>query len=620
MAMARNRGYRAVLWVLLGLLIIGLGGWFTGGPGGTRTARIGAVDGLEIPVQGYAASLRNQMRALGEQTGAPVTIEQAQALGLDRMVLAEVVSQRVLDAETRRLGLSVGDARVAQAVRSSAAFQGIDGQFDRALYREQLRRNNLTEPEFETALREDSARALLQAALVGGVPEPLVYADRLAAWSGERRVVTWAEVGPEMVAATLPEPAEADLRAFWEANPDRFTAPETRTITYAWVTPAMLAPAMSVPEDALRDAYERRRDEFVQPERRLVERLVYPSEEEAQAARARLDAGEASFEALTAERGLRLSDIDLGDVTQAELGGAAEAVFAAPAGSVVGPVATDLGPALFRVNAVLAAQETTLEQAAPELREELAFGQAARAISDEVPRLEDLIAGGATIEDLAEQTALEAGQIDWFAGSDAGIAAYAPFREAAAAAQEGAFPRVIQLGDGGVAVLRLDGVTPPAVVPFEQARPQVEAAWRSERLAEATLARAEAAAAAITAGASFEAEGLSPRTEPPLVRRDFVAGTPPGFVAAAFAMGAGEARAVPVGEAALVVRVDAVQPAPADDPALVAQREAVAAQIGAAMAQEFHDAFARQRQLDLQRDGAIVLDDATIAAVNAQIQ
>lgn len=620
MAMARNTGYRAVLWVLLGLLIIGLGGWFTGSPGGARTTRIGLVDGLEIPVQSYAAALRNRMNALSQQTGSPITMEQAQALGLDRMVLAELVSQRVLDAETYRLGLSVGDARVAEAVRALPAFQGLDGQFDRALYREQLRRNSLTETEFETALREDSARAILQAALIGGVPEPLVYPETLAAWSGERRSVTWAEIGPEMVAEALPEPTEEDLRAFWEAHPDRFTAPETRAIAYAWVTPAMLAPEMTVPEETLREAYDRRSDEFIQPERRLVERLVYPSDGEAEAARTRLDAGEASFEDLTAERGLRLSDIDLGDVTREDLGPAAEAVFAAPAGSVVGPVETELGPALFRINAVLAAQETTFEQAAPELREELAFEQAARIIAEEIPRIEDLIAGGADIEDLAAQTALEAGQIDWTADNDTGIAAYAPFREAAAALQEGDFPRLVELGDGGVAVLRLDGITAPAVIPFEEARAEVESAWRSERLAEATLARAEEAAAAIAAGASFEDQGLSPRSEPPLVRRDFVAGTPPDFVTTAFAMAAGEARALPVGEAALVLRLDAVEPPAADDPALIAQREAIADRIRGTMAQEIVDAFARQRQLDLQRDGAITLDDATIAAVNAQIQ
>jgi peptidyl-prolyl cis-trans isomerase D len=56
----------------------------------------------------------------------------------------------------------VGDERVARAVLGMGAFQGIDGQFDRELYREALRRNGLTEERFEQSLREDTTRTILR--------------------------------------------------------------------------------------------------------------------------------------------------------------------------------------------------------------------------------------------------------------------------------------------------------------------------------------------------------------------------------------------------------------------------------------------------------------------------
>ena len=58
------------------------------------------------------------------------------------------------------------------------------------------------------------------------------------------------------------------------------------------------------------------------------------AEEEAQASRDRLDAGDVTFEALVEERGLRLSDIDLGDVSREDLDDAGEAIFAAATGDV----------------------------------------------------------------------------------------------------------------------------------------------------------------------------------------------------------------------------------------------------------------------------------------------
>lgn len=611
--MATRKGSRIGLWIIVLLLVIGLGGWYTGGAVG-RTTSVGTVAGLDIPLQAYATALQNRMRAFEEQTGQPLTIAQAQEIGLDRAVLAQLVSQRALDAETRRLGLSVGDARVAEAVVALPAFQGIDGSFDRELYREQLRRNGLDEAEFEASLREDTTRTMLQAAVMGGLPEPATYGEVLAAHANERRAATWAAIGPDSV-AVLPRPSEEELRAFHEANRDRFTAPEVRQVRYAWLTPEMLQGDLTVDDQAVRDLYDARIEEFVQEERRLVERLVLPSEEVARDARARLDAGAASFEDLVAERGLLLSDTDLGDVSPGDLDEAGEAVFAAEPGEVVGPLPTALGPALFRVNAVLAADETPFEEAEPELRAELQNQRARRVTGDLLPRIEDLLAGGAGIEDLAAATDLEPGALAWSEGVTEGPAAYEGVRAAIAAAEPGGFPEVVELEDGGLAVIAVDSVTPPAPRSFEEARAEVEAAWEEQALREAVLSRAEAAARAIAEGASFEDRRLSPATEEGLTRRSAVEGTTPDFMPAVFAMRPGEVRAIPAEGGAIVLRLDSVEPASDDDPAVIAERAAIAEEVSGAIAQDLFDAFARQ----VQTGSEVRIDDAAVAAVHAQM-
>ena len=121
--MATRKVGRLGLWIVVGLLVIGLGGWYTGGAGG-RTTAVGSVDGLPIPVQDYATALRNQLADFEEQTGQPLDLATAQAIGLDRQVLAQVVGERVLDAEAHRLGLSVGDARVAHSPGDGHAVVG----------------------------------------------------------------------------------------------------------------------------------------------------------------------------------------------------------------------------------------------------------------------------------------------------------------------------------------------------------------------------------------------------------------------------------------------------------------------------------------------------------------
>lgn len=599
----------------MALLAVGLVGFGTGNFGG-RTRSLGSVGGKNVSVQAYANALTRQMRAFEEQIGQPLTFAQAQSLGLDRAVLAQVVTSRTLDAEVDRLGLSVGDERVAEAVLAVPAFQGIDGAFDRDLYAEQLRRNGLDEETFETSLREDTTRALLQAAIVGGVPTPDAYAEAIAGYQGERRVVTWAVVAAETLAPSLPAPTDEELRAYYDANPGAFTTPEVREISYAWLAPEMIRDDIVVDPGAVRDLYDSRIEDFVQEERRLVERLVLSSDETAQDARARLDAGEVGFEDLVEERGLALSDVDLGDVPRGELGAAGEAVFAAGTGEVVGPLPTDLGPALFRVNAVLAADEVTFEEAEPDLRAELADEAARRNIDDAVAGIEDLVAGGAAIEDLAERTELEPGTIDWSEGQAEGIAAYDAFREAAAAAEAGAAPEIVALDDGGVFALRLDGVTPPALRPYEDVQGVVVDAVRAAALREAVAAEAQTKAEAIAGGATFEAEGLAPATEPPLTRRDVVEGTPPEFMTEAFALGEGGAASLAYGTDAVVLRVDSVEAPAADDPAATAEREAIAEQAAGAIAQDLFAAFATE----LQAGTEVRIDDAALSAVNAQFE
>jgi peptidyl-prolyl cis-trans isomerase D len=613
--MAKSKGRQVGLWIIMGLLFVGLVGFGSAGLTG-NVRSLGTAGDKDIAIQSYANALRRQIDAFSQQIGSPLSFQQAQAIGLDQQVLAGIVTTRVLDNEVARIGLSAGDLRIRDEILSLDAFTGLDGTFDRALYADQLSRNGMTEAEFETGLREDLARTLLQGAVLGAIASPDAYAQTIAAWLGERRALTWASLGPEALTTPLPAPTDADLQAHYDANPDAFTDPEQRQITYAWVTPSMIEGTVTVDEQDVRDLYDSRIDEYVQPERRLTERLVFGTEEEAQAARARLDAGEITFDALVTERGLTLADIDLGDASLADLGPAGEAVFAAGPDTVVGPFMSDLGPALFRMNAILDAQEITFDEAAPDLRGELANQRARRMISEMTEGFADLVAGGATIEDLADRTEMELGTITWSEDVSDGIAAYGPFRSAAALATVGAFPELVDLDDGGVFVLRLDEIVPPALIPFDEVRAEVEDGWRTAATAAAILARAEEAATAIAGGASFEDQTLVPTIEEGLTRRDFLAGTPPDFLTRVFALAPGETAFLPNGDGAIVVRLDAILPADMADPAVAAETEMIAAQTRAGIAEDLFGAYADA----LQSRTEVLIDQTALNAVNSQFQ
>ncbi len=615
--MARKK-QSPVVWIILALVLVGLVGFGSQNLSGTTNV-IGHVGSQPITAQAYYNTLRQQIGAMSQQFGVQLTMQQAQALGIDRMVQAQLVRNAALDGETLSQGLSAGDARVAETIRTIPDFQGLSGTFDRDRYADVLQAQGLNEPDFETSIRNALARQLLDTAVVAGTPPQETFADAIAAWNGETRDVTWAPIAPDALTEPLPAPTDGELQALYNANPGRYTLPERRDITYAWLSPDAVQDRVTVDEADVRALYDSRAADFDMPERRLVERLVFPDQAAADAARAALDDGSKDFETLVADRGLDLADVDMGDVGPDDLGTAAEPVFAATVGDVAGPVETALGPALFRVNAVLAAQHTPFEEAAEELRGELANQRARRLISDLSEDMIDQLAGGATIEELAEANGMELGTIAWSEGATEGIAAYDDFRTAAAAVTADDFPELLEFDDGGVFAIRLDGIEPPALQPFDAVADQVTADWTAAATGAAILTEAERIAALVREGGGFDQPGLTliPTAAPALRRTDFLEGTPETFVAGVFAMPPGAVEVVPAADGgAIIVRLDAVHAADMTDPAVAADRDRVATSAAEGISRDIQDAFATAIQLRTE----VVLDEAAINSLNAQIQ
>ncbi|RAP42458.1 hypothetical protein BYZ73_04510 [Rhodovulum viride] len=616
--MSKSKGKqisKTLVWLMLIFVVLGLGGFGVKNFGG-RVETIGSVGDTRISTDTYARALQRELRARAAATGGQtMSIAEAQSTGLVDAVRAQVISNAALDNEMARIGVSVGDDQVAREVMRIDAFKGPDGSFDREAYRYTLSQNGLTEAQFEASLRDEAARSLLQTAVVAGLSAPQTYVDKLYGFIAERRSVSLIHLTAEDLDAPVPDPTEDDLTAQYEATPAAYTAPMTRRITYAWLTPEMMANRIEPDEELLHQLYQEHIDEFVQPEKRLVERLVFADMTEAQAAWDKIASGEESFDDAVAARGLSIDDIDLGDVSEVQIGGeAGQAVFALTEPGLAGPVMSDLGPAIFRVNAILAKQEIPFEEARETLAPEAVHDRAVRMIADKMSEFDDLLAAGATLEDLARETDMELGEIDFTAGSDQGIAAYPDFRDAANAAVEGDFPEVKELDDGGIFALRLDGETPPTLRPLDAVRDQVAEDWRATETARELAAKAEALKARVEGGEDMAALGPQVTSESGLSRGGLM---PQPLSDALFALGAeGDTAVVPAGDEVWLIRLDAILPPDANDPGAEALRQSIASQASQGIAQDLYGTFAQA----VTNAAGLSLDQAAINAVHAQFR
>jgi len=618
--MARGGITKILVWTLLGLLIVGLAGFGATNLSGTSRS-IGSVGDQDIDIDEYARALQEEIRAIEAQTRQPLSFSDAQAFGLDRNVLARLVTAAALDNEAARLGISVGDEVVAEQILQIPAFQSINGDFDREAYRFALQQAGLNESRFEDQLRRETARGLLQGAMVQSAVMPQTYVDTLIAFAGERRAFSWATLDPTQLEAPVGAPTEAQLTTWYEANPAVFTTPAAKRITLAALTPDMILDQVTVDEDALRAEYEARSAEYNTPARRLVERLVFANDTAAETGLATLNAGETDFETLVADRGLTLADVDLGDISQADLGPAGEAVFAAEVGSVVGPFPTSLGPAIFRVNGVLDAQNIPFEDVRDDLAAELAPDRARRVIEAQASGIDDMLAGGATLEELAADTDMEMQTIDWSPEVDSGIAAYPAFRNAASDLAADDYPTLIELDDGGIFAMRLEEELPPRLLPLDEMRDVAVTGWQAEEVSRLLRARAEAIVADYATTGDLAAQGLTVTEERNITRDQFIPGTAPGFLSRVFQMEPGDLTVIDgpdegAGPTVLIVRLDEILPADETDPGVIALRERLSESGRAGLAQDLFQAYVGQ----LQTQAGVQLDQAAINAVNTNFQ
>lgn len=479
------------VWILLGLLIIGLGGFGASGLSGTMRS-VGSVGDRDISIDEYARALRQELAQTGQQFGQTLTFEQAQLFGLPQQTLSRLVLQKAIEVEADRLGLSVGDEAVLEQLVKVSAFRGSDGQFSREAYTFALENNRLSEAEFEDGIRQETTRNIVQAAVVTGNVMPSIFTEKMIDFLLETRSFTHVQLNEADLATPFQEATEAQLQAYYDENIERFTVPESKQLTIASLDLTQLSEKVTVSDATVAAFYEKQNALYNQPERRIVERLVFSDAQSADAAAAALKNGTSDFDALLEQRGLTAADVSLGAIDQSFFGqGTGAAVFNADLNTAVGPFSDDLGAAIFRVTEVLPAQSAPLEDVADQLRQELALELAAKDVDGVSAQAEDLLAAGATLEDLALETDLVLSTLSYHAGVAEGLAADQAFRQAAFEVKSEDFPEIIRLDNGGLAALRLDETQAPRPQPLAEIREDAMKAWRVEALRKALLAQAD---------------------------------------------------------------------------------------------------------------------------------
>jgi peptidyl-prolyl cis-trans isomerase D len=456
------------------------------GFGRTYLAKVGNT---EISADQFRQAYNDRLRQLSQEIGRPIPPEQANALGLDRQVLGQLIAGAAIDQIAHKMRLGIPDAEIIKHITSDPHFRTPTGQFDNTLFQYFLRTVGFSEQRYFDEQRRALPRREITDAISGGVQTPKAYLDAVNQFQNQKRSIEYLTLGPAQ-AGDIPEPTAEEVSKYFDARKIMFRAPEYRKIATLAVIPPELAKSIEVSDADVKKAYDENAKAYITPERRHVEQIVFPNMAEAQAASARIKSG-TSFAALAAERGLKEPDFDLGTVAKSAIvdPAVADAVFSLKQGEVSAPVNGRFGAVLVTVLKIEPEVIKALNVVAPFIHTDIAFERAKKKVQDIHDQIEDARAGGATLEEAAKKLNLTIVTLDVDrSGRDQAGKPAATF-PAAGNVLNAAFSSDVGVdaypveAEGGYVWYEVEAVTPSRDRKLDEVKTDVEQRWRDDEIA-----------------------------------------------------------------------------------------------------------------------------------------
>ena len=529
------------------------------------------------------------------------------------------LSKRLVDAEIARI----------------PATRGLDGKFSMQGYQTFLNQQKLTDPELRKLLSSALLQRMVLAPASANARVPVGMALPYASMLLERREADVSLIPIAAFAAKVGQPNDAQLAAFYRTYAQRYLVPEQRVLSFARIGPAQVA-NVTVSDKDIADYYNAHQDVYGGKSKRVISQAVVPTQAAANALVARARGG-MSFVDAVKPMGLTAADISVGPQTRDEFTkltdpSVAAAAFAAGAGAIVGPIHSDLGWHVIKIDALQNDSGRSLESVKSAIATQLTAEKRKGAIADLVTKVEDSIADGSNFAQAVKAAGLTASTTPLIIANGTSTAQpdlkmppeLAPAVRTGFDLGEDDDPVVETLtGDAGYALVTAERTVAAAPAPLASIRDRVTADWRLKQASDLARATATAVEAKVASGADLKAAiaaagtALPPTTHATIQRIQLVqlGDKVPPALNLMFSLAKGKSRMIPdpKGRGFVIVALTNIIPGnPSLQPTLIPQ---VQAEFQEAVSAEYAEQFNRA----LQIDQGVKRNDKAIAATRKRI-
>lgn len=481
-------------WVaklLLLLLVVSFAVWGISGSlvNGIASNAVITAGNTSVSATDFRLAYNRQLNLLSQQFGQQITREQAQAMGVEDQVMAQLVAGALLDEQARKMGLGLSKDRLANLTAEDPAFQGPDGRFDRERFIYLLQQIGMRPEDYFNNRANVAIRQQIIEASTDGLKAPDTFLRAVALYRGEDRTVEYLNV-PRSIVEPVEEPADDVLVKWFDTVKARYAAPEYRKIGYVKLEPEDISDPAAVTDEQVREDYEKNKARHTTPETRAIEQLVFASADKAKTAKDAI-AGGKTFEQAMADEGKTAADVQLGTLAKDKVPDAAiaDAAFKLQPGQVSDPVQGAFGAVLVRVTAVNPEVVRPQAEVADQIRKDIALGEANRILLDVHDSYEDARAGGASLKEAAEKMKLkmvtiEAVDVTGKRPDDTiinDLPASANLLRAAFEAEQNTENQPLNIGSNGFVFYEVEGITAARERTLDEVKAKAVADWKTEQ-------------------------------------------------------------------------------------------------------------------------------------------
>jgi peptidyl-prolyl cis-trans isomerase D len=500
-------GVLAVVFIFWGVEFVSVGGL-------TATKGI-EVNGQDVNVSEVQQAYQDQVTQYQVATGGmdlPEDVrEQIKQDVIEGAVANELIRQRTAEQRFRAT-----DRDVLELLQQVPAFQ-VDGKFSKDAYYAALRSANIEPAYFEAQQKQMVAARFLDRGLFASAFVLPGEFEQREALLNESREVAWVVLPTERFLADV-QADEAALAAWYEEHKADYRTAEQANLQYVEISLDDLAASVQVTEDALHSYYDANVDRYRAPERRRVRHILIASDGDDAAAEAkarsaydRAVAGEDFAELareLSQDPGSAAQGGDLGWADRETfVGPFADAAWSMNEGEIKGPVKTQFGWHVLKLEGIESSAIPSFEEMRPQLEAEYRRAESERLFGDLQEQLDtEAFEAGGDLQRVADSLALDIRSVEGFTRQGGALGSSPELIKAVFDPEvlNGSQLRTVEVAPGKVVALKVVAHQPPRDRPLDEVREQAAAAYAAEQARKAAGQRAVELAAELRGGADWE--------------------------------------------------------------------------------------------------------------------